>query len=163
MFFNIRWIYYIKIFFKSISDLIICKNFIQNDEYWIENDSLKYLGLANDLQIQLEKIINNGLFISGSGGTKWNGALSIDQGNSGYAIKTTGSVYLTDTPGGQFSVGNLTSSFNVCVITSIVSNTSPSLPKIIFILSIFSLENPPKTSSKIRLFEIGRLVIFILT
>jgi len=47
--------------------IIICKNFIQNDEYWIENDSIKYLALANDLQLQLEKITNtnsnSGLFI----------------------------------------------------------------------------------------------------
>lgn len=43
--------------------IIVCKNFIQNDEYWVENDSLKYLGLANDLQIQLENINNNGVFI----------------------------------------------------------------------------------------------------
>ena len=36
--------------------IIVCKNFIQNDEYWVEHDSIKYLGLANDLQLQLENI-----------------------------------------------------------------------------------------------------------
>lgn len=39
--------------------IIVCKNFIQNDEYWVEHDSIKYLGLAQDLQLQLEKISNN--------------------------------------------------------------------------------------------------------
>jgi hypothetical protein len=49
--------------------IIVCKNFIQNDEYWVEHDSIKYLGLANDLQLQLEKMTNGksngngGLFI----------------------------------------------------------------------------------------------------
>jgi len=47
--------------------IIVCKNFIQNDEYWVEHDSIKYLGLANELQIQLEKFTNtnsnSGLFI----------------------------------------------------------------------------------------------------
>jgi len=43
--------------------IIVCKNFIQNDEYWVEHDSIKYLGLANNLQLQLENITNNGLFI----------------------------------------------------------------------------------------------------
>ena len=43
--------------------IIVCKNFIQNDEYWVEHDSIKYLGLANDLQLQLENITNNGLLI----------------------------------------------------------------------------------------------------
>jgi hypothetical protein len=38
--------------------IIVCKNFIQNDEYWVEHDSIKYLGLANDLQLQLEKMTN---------------------------------------------------------------------------------------------------------
>jgi hypothetical protein len=39
--------------------IIVCKNFIQNDEYWVEHDSIKYLGLAQDLQLQLEKISNS--------------------------------------------------------------------------------------------------------
>jgi len=49
--------------------IIVCKNFIQNDEYWVEHDSIKYLGLANELQIQLDQITNSnsngnsGLFI----------------------------------------------------------------------------------------------------
>ena len=36
--------------------IIVCKNFIQNDEYWVEHDSIKYLGLVNDLQQQLDNI-----------------------------------------------------------------------------------------------------------
>ena len=40
--------------------IIVCKNFIQNDEYWVENDSLKYLGLANNLQLQVEHISKTG-------------------------------------------------------------------------------------------------------
>uniref|UniRef100_A0A6C0HA87 Ribosomal RNA methyltransferase FtsJ domain-containing protein n=1 Tax=viral metagenome TaxID=1070528 RepID=A0A6C0HA87_9ZZZZ len=43
--------------------IIICKNFIQNDEYWIENDSIKYLALANDLQLQLENVNNSSQMI----------------------------------------------------------------------------------------------------
>lgn len=43
--------------------IIVCKNFIQNDEYWVEHDSIKYLGLANDLQIQLEPIYQTGKVI----------------------------------------------------------------------------------------------------
>ncbi len=39
--------------------IIVCKNFIQNDEYWVEHDSIKYLGLANELQIQLDQITNS--------------------------------------------------------------------------------------------------------
>jgi len=40
--------------------IIVCKNFIQNDEYWVEHDSIKYLGLANDLQLQIENINKSG-------------------------------------------------------------------------------------------------------
>jgi len=36
--------------------IIICKNFIQNDEYWVEHDSIKYLGFAQKLQLQLDNI-----------------------------------------------------------------------------------------------------------
>jgi hypothetical protein len=43
--------------------IIVCKNFIQNDEYWVEHDSIKYLGLANNLQLQLENITNSGVLI----------------------------------------------------------------------------------------------------
>ncbi len=40
--------------------IIVCKNFIQNDEYWVEHDSIKYLGLANELQVQLDSMSNDG-------------------------------------------------------------------------------------------------------
>jgi len=36
--------------------IIVCKNFIQNDEYWVEHDSIKYLGFAQKLQLQLDNI-----------------------------------------------------------------------------------------------------------
>jgi hypothetical protein len=39
--------------------------------------------------------VNGGIFISGSPTSKWNGALSIDQASSGYALKATGSVIIT--------------------------------------------------------------------
>ena len=48
--------------------------------------------------------VQGGIFISGSGSPKWNGALSIDQASSGYALKATGSVIIT----GSLSVNGQT-------------------------------------------------------
>lgn len=41
--------------------IIVCKNFIQNDEYWVEHDSIKYLAFAQKLQLQLDNITESNI------------------------------------------------------------------------------------------------------